>query len=81
MPNVGNIEGFPRYATNKDEATHKFPTSVYWGEGYFDGMRHIVANNSIDAYNAMRYRRPDCDWHNLWRKEKGEWVNCKDLAE
>jgi hypothetical protein len=68
-----------RTARPGEHSTHKFPTSIYWGKGYRDGMRHVVADSTIEAYLFMRDRRPDCDWENLWRHEAGEWINCKDL--
>lgn len=76
-----NVSGFHRFANSVEEATHKFPTSIHWGEGYFKGMRHIVADSSIAAYETMKHFRKDCDWENLWRREAGKWVNCKDLKE
>jgi hypothetical protein len=71
---------FPVYAKTEAEATHKFPTAVHWGDGYFGGMRCIVAASDIAAYSVMRHRISSLDWENLWRRDKnGAWINCADL--
>lgn len=76
----GDMPQFPRFAKTKEEATHRYPTSIRWGEGEFDGMRHLVCDSDLAAYSVMRRHRSDCDWENLWRRDaEGQWVNCKDL--
>jgi hypothetical protein len=39
--------------TSKD-ATHRYPTSVHWGDGYFgDGFRYLVAASDADALGTI----------------------------
>lgn len=77
---AGDIPQLPRYATTEAEATHKFPAYVHWGDGYFGGMRHnIVADTDEAAYSVMRHRLAESDWHNLWKRIDGKWVNCADI--
>ncbi|NSX94446.1 hypothetical protein [Agrobacterium tumefaciens] len=71
----GHINNGLDYAKSKEEATHRFPTSVLWGDGYFgDSMRYLVADSDMAAYSAMRHKLSSLDWHNLQKRgEDGRW--------
>ena len=72
----------PRRAGYKEEATHRFPTSVYWGEGYFgDKMRYIVAAGDAQAWE---FAKSECGVPTLplaclqRRNAEGGWNFCED---
>lgn len=74
-----------RYAVTKEEATHRYPTSVYWGNGYFgDHMRYIVAPTHYDALLHMRARTGGhCQWNNLQARQEsdGAWTFASRIAK
>jgi hypothetical protein len=79
-----NDPNLVRPAETKDEATHRYPTSVRWGRGYFnDLMRYIVASSDYDALIYMRrVTGGNCDWHNLQRRSQGtRWEMCARYEE
>lgn len=64
-----------RYATTVKEATHRFPTSVYWGSGYFgDGMRYIIASSRDAALNSAPAQAAQTEMPHLQERDHaGEW--------
>lgn len=68
-----------RPADTKQEATHRYPTSVYWGPGYHgDLMRYVVASSDYDALIYMRHMTGGhCQWINLQKRSPdGGWAFC-----
>ena len=69
-----------RIANNLSEATHRFPTSIHWGEGYIgndnDGMRYLVADNDADALAHPRAVSAETKLMHLQRKVDGKWKFC-----
>lgn len=63
-----------RFANNTSEATHRYPTSIHWGAGYFqDGYKYLVAENDEAALNFVRYRAPLLTIHNIQKKTDNVW--------
>ena len=64
-----------RYAEDKEEATHRYPTAVYWGEGYFgDQMRYIVAESDAAALGFVILLDVGLEASNLQKRTpEGEW--------
>ena len=71
-----------RIAETLSEATHRFPTSVLWGQGYLanDGMRYLVADSDDDALSHPRAVSADTQLMHLQRNVNGKWQFCKVTA-
>lgn len=65
-----------RAAETLEEATHRYPTSVHWGAGYFnDGMRYVVAHSALHVAEHVRQFGLSLDNVQVNNCGKWSWVS------
>lgn len=67
-------------AKNVAEATHRIPTNIHWGKGWFDdGFRYIVAHSNEAAVRFAEKRQ--CTFRNVQVRDGNGWAKLvKDAA-
>lgn len=65
----------PRFADSIEEATHRYPTSIHWGRGYFnDGFKYLVADSDAAAFAFARDKSKTLTLTNLQKQVEGHWT-------
>lgn len=71
-----------RIAETIAEATHRFPTEVLWGEGYFgDLMRYLVAASDDDALQHPRAIAAGTEMTHMQCRDGNRWRFCSKTIE
>lgn len=73
-PEIDSTLNQTRFAKYIGEATHRYPTSIYWGDGWFnDGFKYIVAKNDWEALTFKNTLAAGCGHMHVQKRDGDRW--------